>query len=156
MGDKLRELVRSVVREELAKCGIAPSQPAVISVADVVRQEIRQAFSAPEPRHLLMGRVDYATVVGCQMSTVPTAATVTPSAYSRPQPPGSWPQRESRLVRKSAIPTCGAPRATSHFAITVMSHDMFIGVAPTARSGYKDFVLLFRERPAAMAQYLAT
>lgn len=43
-----------------------------------------------------------------------------------------------RLVRKSARPTCGAPRITSHCAITVASQGMFIVAAPTARSGYQD------------------
>lgn len=152
MGDNnLRELIRSVVREELAKCGIgiAPSHPAVIVVADVVRQEIRQAMSAPEPlrqaisapepRTQLMPQLDYATTLRCHMPTAPTAATM--------PPPRRTPNRNllalchkgnSRLVRKSARPTCGAPRTTSHCAITVASQGMFIDVAPTAKSGYQD------------------
>ncbi|XP_077564481.1 uncharacterized protein LOC144179939 [Haemaphysalis longicornis] len=44
----LRELVRSIVREELQLHGIGSSQPSHASVADIVRQEIREAFAIPE------------------------------------------------------------------------------------------------------------
>ncbi|XP_070385306.1 BEN domain-containing protein 5-like [Dermacentor albipictus] len=40
--DILREMVRSVVREELQKLQLAQSPPTVFSLADVVREEVRQ------------------------------------------------------------------------------------------------------------------
>ncbi|XP_077553329.1 uncharacterized protein LOC144168166 [Haemaphysalis longicornis] len=60
----LRQLVRSIVREELQLHGLVPPGPASASVVDIVRQEIRQAltFAAPEqqPQPLQAG---YASAV---------------------------------------------------------------------------------------------
>lgn len=175
MGDNnLRELVRSVVREELAKCGIgiAPSQPAVISVADVVRQEIRQAISAPEPlrqaisapeppRTQLMPQMDYATALRCHMATAPTAATMPPPTYSRPQPPGSWPQREFPArpqIRKTDVwrtedhqPLCYHCGEPGHVYRRCPYREIGLpGFPPTARRPR------FGERPVAISEYLAT
>ncbi|KAL1421212.1 hypothetical protein MTO96_004223 [Rhipicephalus appendiculatus] len=45
----LRELVRSVVREELQRQRLDHSAPAVSSLADVVREEVRLAVRNPQP-----------------------------------------------------------------------------------------------------------
>lgn len=45
----LRELIRSILREELQTLVAPSTEPAVASVAEVVRQELRQAFSSPAP-----------------------------------------------------------------------------------------------------------
>ncbi|KAH7971778.1 hypothetical protein HPB52_002762 [Rhipicephalus sanguineus] len=45
----LRELVRSVVREELQRQQLDHSAPAVSSLADVVREEVRMAVRDPQP-----------------------------------------------------------------------------------------------------------
>ncbi|KAL1416662.1 hypothetical protein MTO96_027643 [Rhipicephalus appendiculatus] len=45
----LRELVRSVVREELQRQRLDHSTPAVSSLADVVREEVRLAVRNPQP-----------------------------------------------------------------------------------------------------------
>ncbi|KAH7969752.1 hypothetical protein HPB52_021720 [Rhipicephalus sanguineus] len=45
----LRELVRSVVREELQRQRLDHSAPAVSSLADVVREEVRMAVRDPQP-----------------------------------------------------------------------------------------------------------
>ncbi|KAH7938823.1 hypothetical protein HPB52_000833 [Rhipicephalus sanguineus] len=45
----LRELVRSVVREELQRQRLDHRAPAVSSLADVVREEVRLAVRDPQP-----------------------------------------------------------------------------------------------------------
>lgn len=45
----LREMIRVILREELRALGITPTESPVVSVAEVVRQELRQAFSSPPP-----------------------------------------------------------------------------------------------------------
>ncbi|KAH7939175.1 hypothetical protein HPB52_008045 [Rhipicephalus sanguineus] len=44
----LRELVRSVVREELQKQRLGQSAPMLSSLADVIREEVRQAVQEPQ------------------------------------------------------------------------------------------------------------
>lgn len=157
----LRELVRSVVREELAKCGIGASQPAILSVADVVRQEIRQALSAPEPRHQPMPQVDYAAALRCPTPAVPAAATMPTSPYSRPQPSDSWSQSEvppRPQVRKTDVwrtadhrPLCYHCGEPGHVYRRCPYREIGLpGFAPTALRPR------FGERPAAIADYLAT
>ncbi|KAH7956602.1 hypothetical protein HPB52_010977 [Rhipicephalus sanguineus] len=46
--EMLRELVRSVVREELQKQRLGPSAPMLSSLADVIREEVRQAVQEPQ------------------------------------------------------------------------------------------------------------
>lgn len=48
--DILREMVRSVVREELQKLQLAQNPPTVSSLADVIREEVRQVICEPEPQ----------------------------------------------------------------------------------------------------------
>ncbi|KAH7982593.1 hypothetical protein HPB52_006037 [Rhipicephalus sanguineus] len=54
----LREVIREILREELRQLGLIPPEPApaLSFVADVVRDEVRQALSSPGycdvPRHL--------------------------------------------------------------------------------------------------------
>ncbi|XP_037523552.1 arp2/3 complex-activating protein rickA-like [Rhipicephalus sanguineus] len=44
----LRELIREVVREGIRNLLVTPQEPAMASVAEVVRHEVRQEFSLPE------------------------------------------------------------------------------------------------------------
>ncbi|KAH7963696.1 hypothetical protein HPB52_022424 [Rhipicephalus sanguineus] len=44
----LRELVRSVVREELQKQRLDQNAPMISSLADVIREEVRQAVREPQ------------------------------------------------------------------------------------------------------------
>ncbi|KAH7955292.1 hypothetical protein HPB52_000096 [Rhipicephalus sanguineus] len=46
--EMLRELVRSVVREELQKQRLGQSAPMLSSLADVIREEVRQAVQEPQ------------------------------------------------------------------------------------------------------------
>lgn len=50
--DLLREMVRAVVREELQKIQMTQAHPAMSSLADVVREEVRQAVLQPQPQVL--------------------------------------------------------------------------------------------------------
>lgn len=47
-------------------------------------------------------------------------------------------KENSCVIRKSARPTCRAPRTTSPSEITVASQDMFKDVVPTTRSSFQD------------------
>ncbi|KAH7939049.1 hypothetical protein HPB52_005225 [Rhipicephalus sanguineus] len=64
--ETLRELIRSVIREELSKFQ-APQSTTALSVVDVVRDELRQLMREPEP--------------------VAMAAPYPPTARSAPHPP---------------------------------------------------------------------
>ncbi|KAH8024757.1 hypothetical protein HPB51_001171 [Rhipicephalus microplus] len=50
--DLLHEMVRAVVREELQKIQMTQAHPAMSSLADVVREEVRQAVLQPQPQVL--------------------------------------------------------------------------------------------------------
>ncbi|KAL1478226.1 hypothetical protein MTO96_016412 [Rhipicephalus appendiculatus] len=101
----LRELVRSVVREELQRQRLDHSTPAVSSLADVVREEVRLAIRNPQPirerQHYaqpevppqLSQRVSYAdALLQGPPARMDVAAT---SVYSTAPP--------STLARKSAV-----------------------------------------------------
>lgn len=65
--EDLRELIRAVVREELHKMQVTDAPTARISVAEIVRDEIRQAVQAPEryevPQQREPVRMTYADAV---------------------------------------------------------------------------------------------
>lgn len=95
----LRQLIRDIVREEIAKENArqaAPPPPqecTVASVAEVVRNELRQAFAVPEPRpetHFEPTPYSYADVLRrpLPMPTLP------PPQYCPQQPVAAWTQRE--------------------------------------------------------------
>lgn len=157
----LRELVRSLVREELEKCGITASHPASISVAEVVRQEIRQALSTPEPPPQPMPQMNYAAALRCQMPVAPIAATIPPAPYTQPQHSHSWPQREApprRPVRKTDVwrtadhqPLCYHCGEPGHVYRRCPYREIGLpGFPPNALRPR------FGERPAAISDYLAS
>ncbi|XP_054928988.2 putative phospholipase B-like 2 [Dermacentor andersoni] len=61
--DILREMVRSVVREELQKLQLAQSPPTVFSLADVIREEVRHVICEPEPQ-MSSAYIDIWTALG--------------------------------------------------------------------------------------------
>lgn len=156
----LRELVRSVIREELEKCGLTASNPAAISVAEVVRQEIRQALSTPEPPQQPLPQMDYAAALRCQMP-VPIAATIPPPQYAQTQHSHSWPQREAPPrppVRKTDVwrtadhqPLCYHCGEPGHVYRRCPYREIGLpGFPPNALRPR------FGERPAAISDYIAS
>lgn len=86
--DSLRRIIREIVQEEMKKLTAAPSESTAASVAEVVRQEIRQAFSAPDPNPQTRP-LSYADVVRRPPPPVPTPQ------YVQQSPPASpWYHRE--------------------------------------------------------------
>lgn len=99
----LRQLIRDIVREEIAKQTATPKEFTVASVAEVVRQEIRQAFASPEPLpepcpeprfeprfepRYEPRAYSYADAVRRPLSTVPV------QQYHQRPPTAAWIQRE--------------------------------------------------------------
>lgn len=88
----LRELIRSVLREELSKLGIAPPQPAP-SLSRIVREELHQALSPPDPPAQEIP-ASYAAALRQQTSVRPT-----PPFHQELPPVQSWPMPERVLTR---------------------------------------------------------
>ncbi|XP_077544514.1 uncharacterized protein LOC144156669 [Haemaphysalis longicornis] len=78
----LRDIIRSIVREELQLSGIGGLEPAPASVADVVRQEIRQALSIVE-QQVQPPQASYVTALRRQL---PIAHTPLPPLAPRTDP----------------------------------------------------------------------
>ncbi|XP_077528254.1 uncharacterized protein LOC144139894 [Haemaphysalis longicornis] len=78
----LRDIIRSIVREELQLSGIGGLEPAPASVADVVRQEIRQALSIVE-QQVQPPQASYVTALRRQL---PIAHTPLPPLVPRTDP----------------------------------------------------------------------
>uniref|UniRef100_A0A131YHP5 Tick transposon n=1 Tax=Rhipicephalus appendiculatus TaxID=34631 RepID=A0A131YHP5_RHIAP len=101
--DLLQEVLRAVVREELQKMHMAQGTPAIPSLADVVREEVRQAIYQPQPQVLQHAQqepqpqLSYAQVVrqdlGRTNRTAPTA--VMPPTFS-PNTPLPMPEARPR------------------------------------------------------------
>lgn len=86
----LRQLIREIVQEEVKKLVATPNDCAIASVTEVVRQEIRQALSLPEPNSDTV-KPSYADIVRRQPSNGPP-----PQQYHQPQPPTApWYYRET-------------------------------------------------------------
>lgn len=91
----LRDLIRVVLREELVKCGIIPSaEPAQACVANIVRQEIRNALSVPVAEVEPPRQMSYATALTCQAPARPTRPAAPTLPYPPPRPDDCWPQQE--------------------------------------------------------------
>lgn len=100
----LRRLIRDIVQEEIKKLTATPNECTAASVAEVVRQEIRQALSAPEaslqtqeirkafsaPEPSLQTRpLSYADVVRRPPPPMPT-----PQYHQQSPPASPWYRRE--------------------------------------------------------------
>lgn len=150
----LRELIKSVLREELCKLGIATSEP-VPSLTRIVREELRQAFSPLEPP-MQESPASYAAAVRQLPSMRPTVPPRQPSP-----PVQSWPVQEPTFqrtpVRKTDLwrtadrrPLCYHCGEPGHVYRRCPYRDLglrgFSRAAPPPRFG---------QRPTEIADYLA-
>lgn len=102
--DTLRELVRSVVREELRK--LQPPASPELSIADVVREEIRQAIREPQRDAPPTRRaVTYSEVL--RRPAVHCAPIETPGTYA---PTTRSPRHIVEATRSAPLPTETRPR----------------------------------------------
>ncbi|KAH7982197.1 hypothetical protein HPB52_003393 [Rhipicephalus sanguineus] len=92
--DVLRELVRSVVREELQRQQLNSNPATISSLAEVVREEVRQAFRQQQPQAQpqaslpVQPAISYAEVLrGTPGRTFVTATTHLPEPRFTPPPP---------------------------------------------------------------------
>lgn len=149
----LRDLIRSILREELQNLGIS-SQPSAHSLASMVREELHQAFASPYPSPQPCP-TSYAAAVRQQAPRLPTPPTRPP-----PPPVHSWPTPEPGVqppVRKTDLwrtpdrrPLCYHCGEPGHIYRRCPYREIGLpGFPPTAvcpRAG---------ERPAAISDYLA-
>ncbi|XP_077548109.1 uncharacterized protein LOC144160855 [Haemaphysalis longicornis] len=160
----LRELVRSIVREELQLHGIGSSQPSHASVADIVRQEIREALAIPEsqPQQL---QPSYVSVVRRHPPVppipAPQRAPQTDSwhqgVHTNPHPRPRMETSAGRQVRKSDVwrtndnrPLCFHCGEAGHIYRRCPYREIGLsGFAPTAPRP------CFGQRPPAIEEYLA-
>lgn len=105
----LRQLIREIVQEEVKKLVAKPNDCAIASVTEVVRQEIRQALSLPEP-NTSTPRASYADVVRRQPANVPT-----PHQYHQQHPPTApWYYRETSMPRRPPLRKTDIWRTPDH------------------------------------------
>lgn len=154
----LRDLIRVVLREELVKCGIIPSaEPAQACVANIVRQEIRNALSVPVAEVEPPRQMSYAAALTCQAPARPTRPAAPTLPYPPPRPDDCWHAGRSRnlllahssrsvlgllsALKRSSVHhkfgrlTSGALQIIGLSATTAVNQATFIGGAPTVKSG---------------------
>lgn len=123
--NRLRDLIRAVLREELAKCGIIPSGPIQASVADIVRDEIRNAISLPAAQPASPCPVSYATALTVQAP----AATTRPAApllpYHPPHPAECWPQEGVPLTTQQQFRNNSSVRPQQYYRPQVRKTDLW-------------------------------
>lgn len=150
----LRDLVRSIVQEELGKLSGSCTQPAVASIAQVVREEIRQAIAPPEPREEVL-EMSYANALARQVPCRPSPPThrkLPPETRSLPNP-GFQPRvRKTELWRTADHrPLCYHCGEAGHVYRRCPYREMGLpGFSPAARRPR------FGERPPEIDAYLAT
>lgn len=164
----LRDLVRSIVREELQKHNVRPNQPVRVSVAEVVREEIRQALALPE-QYPEEPQVNYANVLArpqfepqVSYANVLTRPQFHRSTAPRRQPvagPGPRPEpRPHPQVRKTDVwrtadnrPLCYHCGEADHVYRRCPYREIGLpGFSPSAPRPR------FGERPPQIEDYLAT
>lgn len=103
-GHDLRELVRQIVREELQSLRHHQTSAPTVSIAEIIREEVRQAVGIPEPANELQReqpRFSYAAAVRQPPHCTPT----TIASIAPPPPPPLNPRpRNSLLVPPETQP----------------------------------------------------
>lgn len=105
--EALRELVRSVVREELQRQRLDQNAPMLSSLADVIREEVRQVVREPSsnaqpgPPLQQKTRMTYADVLLRGPPGRADVAAATPMQY--PMPPSTLQPTPERRLRKSDV-----------------------------------------------------
>ncbi|KAH7939537.1 hypothetical protein HPB52_013544 [Rhipicephalus sanguineus] len=117
--DVLRELVRSVVREELQRLNSSPTQ--ISSLAEVVREEVRQVVREQQPQAQpqasfpVQPAVSYAEVLrGSPGRTFATATTHLPKPRFSPHPPEASMTPFSPLYRIAKLKLVNFGLSASH------------------------------------------
>ncbi|XP_075532822.1 uncharacterized protein LOC142566017 [Dermacentor variabilis] len=158
--DIIRELVRSVVREELQRLRLDQNAPTPSSLADLVREEVRQVVREPQlsaqPQVLRLRQpsVSYADVLRQTPARADVAAT---SSMNSSMPRNTLPLPERRFRKADVwrtpdrIPLCYHCGEAGH--LYRMCHYRQAGLrgfpvnAPCPRNG---------ERPSEIEEYLST
>lgn len=156
--DVLRELVRSVVREELQRQQLNNGPTAVSSLAEVVREEVRQAVreqhpqAQPQASPMVRPTVSYAEVLRSTPGrTFVTAPTHAPEPQFTPPPPETRLRKADIWRTPDRIPLCYHCGEAGH--LYRMCEYRRAGLrgfsvnAPCPRNG---------ERPFEIREYLST
>lgn len=152
--NSLRDLVRSIVQEELRKLTTSSSQPAIATIAEVVREEIRQAIVPPEPSQEVL-QVSYANALGRPSSarpSFPTQRKPPSGAWSRTEPTFQPPMRKTNVWRTAdQTPLCYHCGEAGHVYRRCPYREIGLaGFSPAARRPPR-----FGERPPEIDAYLA-
>ncbi|XP_077536205.1 uncharacterized protein LOC144148561 [Haemaphysalis longicornis] len=103
----LRELVRKIVREELQAFRQQQSSAPTVSIAEMIREEVRQAVGIPEPTEepqLEEPKFSYAAALQqYHHRSPPTVATPAPTPPLNPRPRRSLPYPPETQPRKSDL-----------------------------------------------------
>ena len=156
--DVLRELVRSVVREELQRQQLISNPTTISSLAEVVREEVRQAVREQQPQAQpqaslpVQPAISYAEVLrGTPGRTFVTAPTHLPEPRFTPPPPEMRVRKADIWRTPDRIPLCYHCGEAGH--LYRMCEYRRAGLrgfsvnAPCPRNG---------ERPFAIQEYLST
>lgn len=156
----LRELVRQVVREELQRLQLGHVSPASLSVAEIVREELREAVRAPE--RAAMAQREESNISYAQALRDPTYCSPPSIAAVTPQPkltmaPGNVPYSTEVRRRKSDLWRT-ADRRPLCFHCGEAGH--VYRACPYRRVGLRGFAPnapcpRFGERPREIEDYLA-
>ena len=154
--DVLRELVRSVVREELQRLNSNPTQ--VSSLAEVVREEVRQVVREQQPQAQpqasfpVQPAISYAEVLrGAPGRTFAAATTHLPKPRFSPHPPETRFRKADIWRTPDRIPLCYHCGEAGHL----------YRMCEYRRAGLRGFPINAscpknRERPFEIEEYLST